>query len=142
MFKPLDLSQCKWLNTAPAPGRDIRRICPDFPTERDAEHERKRRISILEAGRSRSCAELAELLRDALKGRAAGVGCCPLLALRFQIWFVDAALDVHMQTKRRGVPFTYMADKAVDVGQLHTLDWRPLHAAAADESVASWVATR
>ena len=127
MFKPLDLSQCKWLNTAPAPGRDIRRICPDFPTERDAEHERKRRISILEAGRSRSCAELAELLRDAPKWQAAGVGCCPLLARRFQIWFVDAALDVHTRTKQRGVPFTYMADEEVDVGQLHTLDWRRLH---------------
>jgi hypothetical protein len=127
MFKPLDLSQCKWLNTAPAPGRDIRRICPDFPTERDAEHERKRRISILEAGRSRSCAELAELLRDAPKWQAADVGCCPLLARRFRIWFVDAALDVHTRTKQRGVPFTYMADDEVDVGQLYTLDWRPLH---------------
>ena len=127
MFKPLDLRQCEWLNTAPAPRRDIRRIYPDFPSERDAEQERRRRISILEAGRSRSCAELAELLRDAPKWQPASVGCCPLLARRFQIWFVDAALDVHRQTKRRGVPFTYMADEEVDVGQLHTLDWRRLH---------------
>ena len=127
MFKPLDLRRCEWLNTAPAPGRDIRRIYPDFPTERDAEQERKRRISILEAGRSRSCAELAEFLRAAPKWQAAGVGCCPLLARRFQMWFVDAALDVHTQTKQRGVPFTYLADEEVDVGQLHTLDWRPLH---------------
>jgi hypothetical protein len=127
MLKHLDLRQCKWLNTAPTPRRDIRRICPDFPTERDAEQERKRRISILEAGRSRSCAELAEHLRAAPKGQPAGVGCCPLLARQFQIWFVDAALDVHTQTKQRGAPFTYMADEEVDVGQLHTLDWRPLH---------------
>ena len=127
MFKPLNLRQYKWLNTAPAPGRDIRRICPDFPTERDAEQERRRRISILEAGRSRACAELAELLRDAPKGQAAGVGCCPLLARQFQIGFVDAALDVHTRTKQRGVPFTYMADEEVHVGQLHTLDWKRLH---------------
>jgi hypothetical protein len=57
MLKPLDLRQCEWLNSAPAPRRDIRRLCPDFPNERDAEQERERRISILEVGRSRSCAE-------------------------------------------------------------------------------------
>ena len=30
MFKPLDLRQCEWLNSAPAPRRDIRRLY-DFP---------------------------------------------------------------------------------------------------------------
>src|SRR5262249_19848504 len=125
MSKPLDLRQRKWLSTVPGPGRDIRRIDPDFPNERDAEQERRRRISILEAGRSRSCAELAELLRDAPKWQPASVGCCPLLARRFQLWFVDAALDVHMQTKQRGVPFTLTEPgEHVCAGQLYTLDWK------------------
>jgi len=50
-----------------------------------------------------------------------------LLARQFQTWFVDAALDIHARTKQRGVPFTYMAKEELDEGQLHTLDWRPLH---------------
>jgi hypothetical protein len=50
-----------------------------------------------------------------------------LLARQFQIGFVDAALDVHTQTKQQAVPFTYIAKEELDVGQLHTLDWSPLH---------------
>jgi hypothetical protein len=129
MPKPLDLGRCDWLNTVPKPNRDIRSLYSDFPTERDCEHERKIRIAILERGRSIKNAELARLLRDAEKYQPASVGCCPVLAWRFQIWFVDAALELHTRLKRKGVPYTlFDLDEAVDVGDLGSIDWRRLNA--------------
>ena len=127
MFKHLDLRQCKWLNTAPAPRRDIRRIYPDFPLN-GMPNKNGERVSPFwkqaGAARPQSLRNSSETLRSGNRRASAAVLCW---LVSFQIWFVDAALDVHTRTKQRGVPFTYMADEEVDVGQLHTLDWRPLH---------------
>ena len=49
-----------------------------------------------------------------------------------KIWFADAALGVHARTKQRGVPFTYKADEKAAVGELCTLDWRPLNTIAGE----------
>jgi hypothetical protein len=124
----INVNRAVWLNCVPAPYRDIRKLYPDFPDEAASEMERGARIAILETG-GRSSSDIAAVLKDARPFRPAPVGCCPLSARQFQIWFVDGALYLHQRLNRRGVALTlFDPSEAVDEGQLHTIDWRRLYA--------------
>src|SRR5262245_27043133 len=128
MVQLLETNRAVWLNCVPAPHRDISILYAKFPRKTASERERGTRIAILETG-GRSSFEIAAVLKDAQTLQPGPVGCCPLLARQFQIWFVDVALDLDCRLKRRGVPFTLLdPSAAVGEGQLHTIDWRRLHA--------------
>jgi hypothetical protein len=59
----------------------------------------------------------------------ADTACCPLACRQFRIWFVGAALAIHKEVAVKGEPYTALSlDEAVDVGELHTIDWGRLHA--------------
>ena len=128
MVKLIAVNRAVWLNWAPAPHRDIRNLYKEFPDEAKSEKERRTRIAILETG-GRSSSDIAAVLKDARPFRPAPVGCCPLSARQFQIWFVDGALYLHQRLNRRGVALTlFDPAEAVGEGQLHTIDWRRLYA--------------
>jgi hypothetical protein len=100
-----------------------------FPSLADAEQERRTHIAILERGDSRASAQLAKLLRKAREGMRADTACCPVRIREFQISFVSAALAIHEAVAWKGAFYTLLSpDGAVDVGMLHTIDWKRRHA--------------
>ncbi|CAN5372337.1 hypothetical protein BH10PSE6_BH10PSE6_11630 [soil metagenome] len=134
MFKLIEMNRAVWRNCTPVRQRDIRKLYEEFPDKAASERERNTRIAILETG-GRSSRALADILRDAPPFEPAPIGCCPLLAREFQIWFVDAALNLHYRALHRRLrfnrscaPYTLLdPSEAVDEGQLHTIEWRRLH---------------
>jgi len=122
----LPLQRPVWLGRTLPTKPNLRKQYVDFPSLDDAEQELRSRIAILERGNSRADARLAEVLR---KGMRADTACCPVLCLRFRIWFVGAALAIHKAIAIKGEPYTeWSLDEAVDVGELHTINWTRLHA--------------
>ena len=121
--------QSVWMGKTPLANRDVRHLYFGFPSVADAEQERRTRIAILERGNSRASAQLAKVLRKAREGMRADTACCPVLCRQFQIWFVGAALAIHEAIALVGEPYSvFDRDDAVDVGMLHTINLRRLHA--------------
>ena len=134
---PLDLAV--WIGRIPPAKLDVRNLHVDFPSLAADMHEQRTRIAILERGNSRASARLAKELRN---GMRADTACCPLLCRQFRIWFVGAALAIHKEIAIKGEPYTeWSLDEAVDVGELHTINWRRLHARLRKDSTGSWGST-
>ena len=122
----LPLHQAVWLGRTLPTKPNLRKQYVDIPSLDDAEQDLRTRIAILERGNSHANARLAEVLRE---GMRADTACCPVLCLRFRIWFVGAALAIHKSIAMKGEAYTLLSlDEAVDVGQLHTINWTRLHA--------------
>ena len=136
----LPLHQAVWLGRTLPTKPNLRNQYVDFPSFADAEQELRSRIAILERGNSRASARLAKVLR---KGMRADTACCPVLCLRFRIWFVGAALTIHKAIAMKGEAYTLLSlDEAVDVGELHTINWRRLMRGCAKDLTGSWERTR
>ena len=123
----LTTGELAWLSYRPPEHRDIRRIFKKFWKKSKAEEERAKRIEMLSTGR-KTDRKLARALRDAKPGEPAAVYCCPLLARKFQIFFVSRALRVGEVAKDDGIPITLFDPKtAVPFSKLNDIDWRKLH---------------
>ena len=123
----LTTGELAWLSYRPPEHRDIRRIFKKFWKKSKAEEERAKRIEMLSTGR-KTDRKLARALRQAEPGEPAAVYCCPLLARKFQIFFVSRALRVGEVTKDDGIPITLFDPKtAVPFSKLNDIDWRKLH---------------
>lgn len=128
MAKVQNLGHEAWVRYTPPHARDVRKIFSRFWTLTAAIEERQKRIHILENSRSDASHVLALLLSATSRRKAATVGCCPVLARRFQIFFVSQALRVANKQPDEGIRYTFL-DKhdAVPFGQLHRVNWRKIH---------------
>jgi hypothetical protein len=123
----LTTGELAWLRYRPPEHRDIRRIFKKFWKKSKAEEERAKRIEMLSTGR-KTDRKLARALRAAKPGELAAVYCCPLLARKFQIFFVSRALKIGEQARDAGIPITLFDPKtAVPFSKLNDIDWRKLH---------------
>ena len=123
----LTTGELAWLSYRPPEHRDIRKLSNKFWKKSKAEEERARRVEIL-AGGGKTDRKLARALRDAKPGDPAAVYCCPLLARKFQIFFVSRALGIGEQARDAGIPITLFDPKsAVPFNQLDDIDWRKLN---------------
>src|SRR5260370_30563004 len=96
-----------WLRHGPPRRRDIRRVSKKFWKISKEEKERAARAEILLRGR-KTDRKLAQALRRAEPGQPGFTYCCPLLARRFQIFFVSRALRVDARAKSRGILITLL----------------------------------
>jgi hypothetical protein len=116
-----------WLRHGPPRRRDIRRLSKKFWKKSKAEKERTKRVEILSRG-GKTDRKLARALRRAEPGAPAAVYCCPLVARRFQIFFVSRALRVDGPAKSRGILITLLDPKnAVPFDNLEEINWRRLN---------------
>lgn len=125
----VNLADASWIGDAPRPQHDIQRLDPDFFSKEAARQEREARRQILLAGQAEADQLLAAALAEAKRNRPAQYLCCPLLTRRWQIFFVDRALDVCDEQRRRPQFYTvFDQEDAVAPGRLKAIDWRRLHA--------------
>jgi hypothetical protein len=116
-----------WLRYRPPRHRDIRKLSKKFWKKSKAEEERAKRGELL-AGGGKTDRKLARALRDATPGEPASVYCCPLVARKFQIFFVSSALRVDRPSRDTAIPITLLDPKtAVPFSKLNDIDWRKLH---------------
>jgi hypothetical protein len=116
-----------WLRHSPPAHQDIRRLSEKFWKISKAEEERAARAEILSRG-GKADRKLAQALRRAVPGQPGSTYCCPLLARRFQIFFVSRALRVDARAKSRGILITLLDPKnAVPFGNLEDIHWRKLN---------------
>jgi hypothetical protein len=116
-----------WLRFRPTRRRDIRRLSTKFWKISKAEEERAARAEILSRG-GKTDRKLAQALRRAEPGQPGSTYCCPLVARRFQIFFVSRALRVDRRAKSRGILITLLDPKnAIPFGNLEDINWRKLN---------------
>ena len=116
-----------WLRHGPPRRRDIRRLSKKFWKISKAEKERAKRVEVLSRG-GKTDRKLAQALRRAEPGQPGSTYCCPLLARRFQIFFVSRALRVDRRAKSQGILITLLDPKnAVSFDNLEDVDWRKLN---------------
>lgn len=116
-----------WLRYRPPRRRDIRRLSTKFWKISKAEKERAKRLEILSRGGTTD-RKLAQALRRGEPGQPGPSYCCPLVARRFQIFFVSRALRVDARAKSRGILVTVLDPKnAVPFGNLEDINWRRLN---------------
>jgi hypothetical protein len=130
MSKVIDLTCESWLIHKPSrKALDIRKAHPKFWSLPDAIAEREERIRILRRSNGKCNLEIARMLSEAEKNKPAKVGCCPVLARRFQIWFCSRTMAVAEKQKCEGKRYTLLdlAD-AVEENKLGTISWAKLHA--------------
>lgn len=129
-MKPfVSFQDASWVRHKPARGNDIQLLDPDFFSKDAARLERIVRRNIMTKGSTRSDRFLAEALAEPRGNRPANFLCCPLLARRFQIFFVDRALQVSQAQYQKAQLYTLFDPKdAVRPGYLGDVDWRRSHA--------------
>jgi hypothetical protein len=124
----LDLSNEAWLYHKPPKHRDVRKLFSGFWTLSEAIEERSKRVSILASGGTRELQKLEEVLAEAVGRAPSTVGCCPVVARRFQVFFTSRALKVARRQEDEGLRYTFLdKDDAVPFGQLHSVEWVALH---------------
>jgi hypothetical protein len=123
----LTTGELAWLSYRPPRHRDIRKLSTKFWKKSKAEEERAKRGELL-AGGGKTDRKLARALRDAKPGEPAAVYCCPLLARKFQRFFISRALGIGEQARDAGIPITLFNPKtAVPFSKLNDIDWRKLN---------------
>lgn len=128
MAKLINFSRAAWLTYKPSGKYDVRKRSKHLWSVSDASEERKVRIEIMARGSGRRNFQIMQLLSDAEDRRPANVGCCPLLARLFQVYFASRALRVSETFQEEPERYTlFDISDAVPFGQLHTIDWRKLH---------------
>jgi hypothetical protein len=93
-----------------------------------AAEERDTRMEMLARSNNRTDRQILESLANAAKRKPASVGCCPLLARRFQIFFASRGFRIHDSQCGDSERYTlFDLSDAVPCGQLHTIKWKKLH---------------
>jgi hypothetical protein len=86
------------------------------------------RMDILAHSNNRTDRQLFESLGNAPNRKPASVGCCPILARRFQIFFASRAFRIHDSQCGDSERYTlFDLSDAVPYGELHTIKWKKLH---------------
>mgnify|MGYP001166229075 CR=1 FL=1 len=128
MSKIVDLSNEGWMKHKPPKHRDIRINSHKFWKLSAAQDERQERIRILKKAPGKTSQRLVKALIEPPPRKPASVGCCPLLARRFQVFFSSRALRVAELQADDGVRYTLLdAADAVPFGKLDTVNWSKLH---------------
>ncbi len=120
-------SRQKWLKYKAPTHRNVEHIVPNFfPIDR-ADTHRRTCAATLSNGEGVDL-ELAERLSAVEPGELADTLCCPLVARRFQTFFVSRALKVVARLDGAVLVTVFDVDDAVESGDLGSIDWRKMHA--------------
>lgn len=120
-------SRQKWLKYRAPNNRNVEHLFSNSFTQEPAENHRRICAAVLSNGGEED-RELGEMLSEAETGKPAETFCCPLVARKFQTFFVSRALKVIAGLDGAVLLTVFDAKDAVENGDLRSIDWRKRHA--------------